>query len=385
MAFERDTVIFDYGFTPVENNFEGAAKVYYTDNSIDRTGQYEMGYKSNGVDLSGKVRSEGHITAFGLNYRDDSAYFTGKGSTQGFLPFPLVYNTIPDETIEILGVFYQDSWQMNDQLQASYGARWDDYNYTDKDGKKYSDDGFSPNVGLSYAVTEELDLNASYGKAFRGVTPIDLITANEGGIENGEDIVPEKATNAEFGFQYDNGQFFANGTYYKQKVRNVIGSSDGIRENLGELEVDGWDFAVGLREGNFTSSLGVSDSDPELNGADLTDNNIGLGTAFGRAWNANAEYRLPEKQIALGWTMILLEGYHSINPLAEKDGYDIHNFYLQWVTGTESNVVVTLAVNNAFDIQYVDQATSGYNSQLDRVAGLPERGRDIRLSTSIQF
>ncbi len=386
MEFQRDTAIFDYGFTPAEKDYEGAAKIYYTDNSIDRTGQYEMGYQSTGIDLTGKTRVEDHVTAFGLNYRDDSAYFTGKGQAQGFLPFPLVYNTIPDETIEIIGVFAQDSWQVSDTTQISYGLRFDDYNYEDKDGKKYSDNGLSPNAGVSFAVAKNFDINISYGQSFRGVTPIDLITANEGGVENAENIDPEKASNGEFGFQYDNGRFFANGTYYEQEIKDIIIADGSIRDNMGTLDVSGYDFAVGLREGNFTSSLGVSHSKPELNGNALVDTDFGLGSSFGRAWNANAEYLLPEKQVSFGWTMLILESYReSPNPLANKPGYDIHNFYAHWVTGPNGNVVVTLTVNNAFDIFYVDQASSGYNGQLQRVAGLPERGRDVRLSTSIQF
>ncbi len=44
-----------------------------------------------------------------------------------------------------------------------------------------------------------------------------------------------------------------------------------------------------------------------------------------------------------------------------------------------------VAVSNLFDEYYVDQATAGYNSQLQRVAGLPEAGRSLRLSASVQF
>lgn len=385
MEFARQTATLGYGFFSSARNIDLEAKLYQTDNSIDRANQYEMGYESLGFDLSNTAPYVDHSVSYGFNYRDDSAYFTGKGEARGFLPFPLTYETIPDETIEILGFFAQDEWQVTEQLQASFGLRWDEYEYFDKDGQTFKDSGFSPNLGISFAATEELDLNLSYGTAFRGVTPIDLITANEGGVTNHDSIDPEWAENVEVGFQYDNGTYFANGTLYKQTINDVIISS-GIRDNAGDLEVDGYDFSFGLRQGELTSSLGVSHSKPELDGVALVDTNFGLGSSYGRTWNANTSYAFPDQKLNIGWSLNLVEEYDdSPEPLAHKPSYVVHDFYAQWVTGENDNIAVTLTLDNAFDKYYVDQATAGYNGQLARVAGLAAPGRDIRLSTSVKF
>ncbi|MBD5781777.1 TonB-dependent receptor [Pelagicoccus sp. NFK12] len=396
MAFDRQTATLGYGYVASDRNVDLNAKLYHTDNSIDRTGQYEMGYESLGFDLSNSSAYGDHTVNYGLNYRDDTAYFTGKGQTtlrppfSNFLP-PLVYNTIPDETIEIFGFFAQDEWQVTNQVQASFGIRWDEYKYNDKDGQSFKDSGFSPNLGISFAATEELDLNVSYGTAFRGVTPIDLITANEGGVTNHDSMDPEWAQNAEIGFQYDNGTYFANGTLYKQRIEDVIltglpRGSATFRDNGGDLEVDGYDFTLGLRQGELTSSLGVSHSNPELNGQALVDTDFGLGSSYGRTWNVNTAYAFPDLKLNLGWSLNLVEKYdESPEPLAHKPSYSVHDFYAQWVTGEDENIAITLTIDNAFDKYYVDQATAGYNGQLARVAGLAAPGRDIRLSTSIKF
>lgn len=384
MNIGRQTTIVDYGFTPTDINFEGSAKLYVSEFEIDRPSQYEMGYKSLGLDLDGKSTFQNHNLVYGIDFRDDEASFTGKGAAQGFAG-SLVYQTIPDETIDIFGVYIQDSWQVNELIQLSFGARFDQYDYTDKDAKNYMDSGVSPNIGLSYQLTDDLDVNLSYGSAFRGVTPIDLITANEGSITNADEIDGETSENIELGFQYDNGTFFANGTLYQQKIDDVI-VSNGIRNNSGMLEVNGYDLALGVRYGSLSSSLGVSVSDPEFNDAPLIDTENGLGVGSGRTWNANVDYIFEPAHLSVGWTLNFVESYdESDEILAHKPSYAVHDFYLRWLTGKDGNIVLAVAISNAFDKYYVDQATSGYNSRLGRVAGLAEAGRNIKLSASYQF
>lgn len=385
MEIGRKTTSFDYTLFSSDQNLDLEAKLYHSDNSIDREGQYEMGYKSLGLDLQNRSQHGEHSIEFGFNYRDDTAYFTGKGQTQGFLPFPLVYETIPDETIEISGLFIQDEWQISEKLQASFGLRFDNYDYADKDGQNFNDTGFSPNLGISYAVTDSLDLNISYSGGFRGVTPIDLITANEGGITNAPDIDPETSQNFEFGFQYDNGQYFVNGTIYRQEINDVI-IADGVRDNGGDLEVDGYDFAFGLRHHDLRASIGGSYSNPELNGNPLLDTDFGIGSSYGRTWNANSDYVFSELNVRAGWSINYVESYtESTEPLAHKPSYIVHDFFVQWVTGENENISLTLTIDNAFDKYYFDQASTGYNGTLQRIAGLSEPGRDIKLSASIQF
>ena len=391
MEISRDTVTLSYEQRPGDAVAGAGSTLYYTDYSIDRTGQYEMGYSSLGLDAHNRSTLGDHALVYGFDYRRDEMSFTGKGtSTTPILP--ITYRTIPDEKVRIVGAYAQDEWRATDRIQLSGGVRYDHYDYTDKDGKRFKDDGLSPNLGASFKVVEGLRLNASYGFAFRGVTVIDAITSNEGGTTNAVAIDPEIAGNGEVGFQYVRGPFSLAGTVYRQEIKDVIGGSSP-RDNLGDLKTEGYDLTAAVTWGDFDASLAVSESDPELNGNNLVDTDFGLGSSYGRSWNAHAGYRLKPQRLSFGWSVNYVEEFDgapagasaAVRALFVKPSYVVHGAYVQWLPLPNERLVVTLTAVNLFDKYYVDQATSGYNSQLSRVAGLPESGRDVRASISYQF
>lgn len=387
MDISRNTTVFSY-FNELGDDLNTIkAKAYVSDFDIDREGQYSMGYKSFGLDLRNIAKYEDHTLEYGIDYRDDTATFTGGGSITGFAA-TLNYLTVPDETVEILGFFVQDDYQATEQLQITYGVRLDRYDYVDRNGLVFKDDGLSPNIGLSYNLAEGFDLNASYGRAFRGVTPLDVITANEGSMANDPNAEAETAENFELGFQYSTDIFFLNGTVYEQNIFDVLAdrNQDNLRGNEGDMKVTGYDISAGIVSGGFTGSIGVSDSDPEFNGAPLGDSDLGLGVAYGRTWNVNTSYNLPEQRLNFGWNLNFVERYDNVPAGApSKQSYAVHDLFLRWQPDEAGQWAVTLVLNNAFDKYYVNQATSGYNSRLGRVAGLAEAGFDARISTSFQF
>lgn len=387
----RETVTVSYAQSPNDPSRGAAATLYSSDLAIDRTGQYEMAYKSIGFDAHNRSVFDAHSLIYGLDYRDDRMSFTGKGASTGTV-LPITYRTIPDEKVRVAGLYAQDQWSATPQLQVTGGVRFDHYDYTDKDRKTYEDAGVSPNLGLSYQLLDGLRLNASYGFAFRGVTVIDAITANEGSTTNAASIDPEVAGNGEIGFEYTRGAFTVAGTAYRQKIRDVIGGTSP-RGNLGDLVTTGYDLSVGFRHRDFHGSVAVSEASPELNGQPLVDNDTGLGTAYGRTWNAVLGYELRPARIQFGWTIHYAEECDAAAATATpaqralflKPSYIVHGAYIQWLPLPDDRLVITLTAVNLFDKYYVDQATSGYNTQLARVAGLPESGRDLRLGASFRF
>ena len=389
MAFGRDTVTATYTQSPGDEDHGLSATAYFSDNTTDRAGQYNMGYASLGLDVRYDDSYAGgtHRVTYGADYRDDTLEFTGGGSITGFAR-PLNYVTIPDETVTILGAYVQDLWQATESVEVALGARFDNYDYTDKDGNSYSDTGVSPTAGVSVDLGEGFSLNASYGLAFRGPTVIDAITANEGTITNATIIDGEQATNGEIGLSYAHGPFTFAATVYRQEIDDVIVNSSldqpGFRGNGGKLKVNGYDLSAAARFGGFNASLAVSEADPELNGATLTDFSFGLGSAYGRAWTANFDYAFSEVPVRIGWSIDVVEGFDDVPAgFPAKDGYDIHGAFAEWRPNDRLTLVAS--VHNVFDIAYTDQATAGYNSQLQRSAGLPAAGRDFRLSASFRF
>jgi hemoglobin/transferrin/lactoferrin receptor protein len=387
MVFARDTFTATYVQSPDDDQHGFTATTYYTDNTTERSGQYDMGYLSRGLDVHYNTTYGDHRLTFGIDARDDTMSFTGGGSITGFAA-TLNYVTIPDETVQILGAYVQDLWQATDRIEIALGARFDDYDYTDKDGKNFADTGISPTAGVSLDLGAGFKLNGSYALAFRGPTVIDAITANEGTITNADIIKPEEATNAEAGLSYTHGAYTFAATVYRQEIDHVIVNSSlnqpGFRGNGGTLEVTGYDLSAAARFGGFNASLAVSESSPELNGTTLNDFDYGLGTAYGRTWTADFSYVFAQVPLRLGWTIDLVEDFDDVpTGTPAKEGYDIHGLTAVWQPTDRLTVAAT--VRNIFDKAYVDQATSGYNSRLQRIAGLPAPGRDLRLSASFRF
>src|SRR5690606_16353788 len=112
---------------------------------------------------------------------------------------------------------------------------------------------------------------------------------------------PEEADTFEGGIRFENDLIFASLTLYRQTIDDVIYAVGGVRDNGGELETTGYETTVGFHQNGWLGSLTVSEADPELNGETLSDNEIGLGTAYGRLWTAQLAYTVAPIDLDIGW------------------------------------------------------------------------------------
>lgn len=382
---DRDTFTINYEYNPIQEWLDIEGTAYYNNYRIDRKKQYEMGVESLGFDLRNTAVIEDHAITYGADYRHDETSFTGKGSVTGFAG-TLVYNTTPDEPLDVFGLFAQDNWQIAEPLLLSYGLRFDYYDFEDYTGQNFDDTHFSPNAMISYQVIDPLNVYVRYAQAFQGVTALDSITRSEGGTVNDPDAEGQTAQNIDLGVRYDSGNWFANGSVFQQTIDDVLATPAGVRTNSGKLESWGYTLEGGYHNGPFAASLAVVQSFPELNGEELNDNDLGLGTATGRAWNATLDYTFEQARLNLGWSAQFVESYDDTPAgIPGKDSYFVNNLYAQWRPLENHDLYLNLAVTNIFDEYYVDQATSGYNTQLARVAGLPAQGRGITISANYKF
>ncbi len=382
---DRDTFTAKYSYNPDSNWLNIESTGFYNNYRIDREDQYEMGLESYGFDIRNTSTVGDHSITYGSDYRHDVTSFTGNGSVSGFAG-SLTYVTTPDEPLDVFGLFAQDDWQVTDKLLLSYGLRFDSYDFEDYTGQKFDDMHVSPNAMVSYQLTDSFNAYVRYAQAFQGVTALDSITRSEGGTLNDPDADGQTAENIDLGFRYDQGNWFANGSIFRQTIDDVLATPDSLRTNAGELESWGYTLEGGYHDGPFAVSLSVVESFPELNGEELNDNDLGLGTATGRAWNATIDYTFEEARVRLGWSAQFVESYDDTpEGIPGKDSYFVNNLYAQWQPLESQDLFLNLAVTNIFDEYYVDQATSGYNAALDRVAGLPAAGRGITVSANYKF
>lgn len=79
----------------------------------------------------------------------------------------------------------------------------------------------------------------------------------------------------EIGFNYDNGTFSMNGSYFWQHIEDALGTtagrdnhmSDGTWQsilNAGKIKNHGYELNFGYHQGGFTARLGVADSKPRF-------------------------------------------------------------------------------------------------------------------------
>ena len=64
----------------------------------------------------------------------------------------------------------------------------------------------------------------------------------------------------------------------------------------------------------------------------------------------------------------------------QKAGYVLLDAYAQWLPTGRDDWSITLTVKNLLDHFHYDQTTYGYNPRWGSIAGLPEPGRDVRVT-----
>lgn len=380
----RDTAILNYGFNAPDNDWlDLDFTAYYTDNTSDfdyvdpALDNEHTSIESLGFDLRNTSRFAGHTVTYGLDYRHDDYHADGWATQSS----PNLYSG--KEDVDIFGVYLQDDWQIIEQLLFTFGARFDDYDYTDQFDQNFSDSSVSPNATLVYSPVECLDFHAGYSEAFRGVQPGEVYLNGSGPLpsfppstRNAPDMKPEKAENAELGVRYDNGSLFASASVFRTKINNVIPIVDNPRTNIGDLESDGYELMLGYRCNGFSARVGVSESNPSLDGQDIDVIN-GIAVATGTSWVAALDYTHPDWGISCGYDVRFVEELN--NDVISKKSYFIHGLYANWTPGFAPDLTLGVAVHNLFNKAYVDQA-SLYNG-----FGYEEPGRDVRFSATYRF
>ena len=173
-------------------------------------------------------------------------------------------------------------------------------------------------------------------------------------------------------------------------------------KNIGQLKTDGFEFKAAYWLENMQIIASYSNNDAELNGDTVEGyEHIGLANARGDTWGLNVNYSLSD-DIEFGWNFNYVEDLNNIEVLQRgvaigwidetqfinKDGYSVHDIYVQWQPLSSDTLTVNVAVQNLFNEQYRDHSSVGdYNNIAgwEGIAGLYEAGRDVRISLSYRF
>jgi hemoglobin/transferrin/lactoferrin receptor protein len=400
---QRETYTINYGFTPVNNPLiDLHVNVYNTDNSIEHmhvneenntSKIYHAVFDSKGIDIRNTSLIDQHKIVYGFDYRQDNAKLEDLGTS---------YLLEGKEEGTVFGVYAQDYFTINEQLMLSYGLRYDDYELIDDKQVKHTSNGFSPNINLTYAFSDNFSVYTGYAEAMRGQKVKELFVL--GYYTNEDGLSEETAQNYELGFKYMSDGLIVSADVYRSDildavstVKNLDGTSSSELKNVGDIKNIGFNVNVRYSWSDFSLGLGYSNSNPEweehinpiLDGQALSDQDWSIGTSVGTSWVFDFNYAI-HRDVELSWVSNFSERLTDAGvnvwdgeALPDKSGYAVHDLTAKWYVMGREDLSLNLAVKNIFDKFYYDHATYGTYGPID--SGIAEAGRDFRVTVAWQF
>lgn len=385
MDLERETITLNYDFNPVDNPWvDSRLTLFNTESELYQNGRFGPYYgcvESKGMDLRNTSVIGMHSVTYGFDYREDKT-----------LAGPETDKRQAEEKGQVKGVYIQDDIQLTEALLLTAGLRYDKYELEDNNGLELNESEVSHNIGLNFKVTETVNVFASYAEAFKGPMAQDSFKLD--GWVKDPNLKPEDADNTEAGIAYDNSRLFASAKLYKTNIGDLIADPIGrpnLYENVGDLESKGYVLEAGYRWDQLLASLSFHHNKAEVDNLDANAyDHGGIANSIGNTWTAKLDYQL-NPAWSFGWNGYFVERLKNVKTSQgelDKPSYGVHDIYAQWLPMQSQDLRVTLTVSNLFDKNYLDQATNADFSQFagfENIIGLPEPGRDVRLSVAWQF
>ena len=281
------------------------------------------------------------------------------------------------------------------------GLRYDHFDIKTHDGKSVSDGTVNPSFGVIWQPHEYWNLSASHNYASRSPRLYDAMRQHGRGnsiTSIADGTKAERARNTEIGFNYNNGSFAANGSYFWQKIKDAVAGPQqrhdaagnpiaGVREivNAGYIKNHGYELGASYRTGGLLAKVGVSHSKPRIydtHPENLLSANPEFAVQTGRTWTTSLSYRFQNPNLEIGWRGRYLQkasGSVLVRDKGEvkRKGYGVNDVFANWKPLGKDTLNVNFAVNNVFNKFYYPHSQRGET--------LPGIGRDVRLGVNYRF
>lgn len=283
------------------------------------------------------------------------------------------------------------------------GLRYDRFKVKTHDGKTVSSSSLNPSFGVIWQPHEYWSFSASHNYASRSPRLYDALQTHgkRGIISIADGTKAERARNTEIGFNYNDGTFAANGSYFWQTIKDALANpqnrhdSVAVREavNAGYIKNHGYELGASYRIGGLTAKVGVSHSKPrfyDTHPKKLLSANPEFGAQTGRTWTASLAYRFQNPNLEIGWRgRYVQKAVGSILVSGQKDhqgnlenvvrkGFGVNDVFANWKPLGKDTLNVNLSVNNVFNKFYYPHSQRWTNT-------LPGVGRDVRLGVNYKF
>lgn len=342
---------------------------------------------------------ENMLLKYGINYREQEIK-----PDQIFAKFKA--RGIGNQEKRDVGV-YAEAITSVDKMIFTTGLRYDHFNFTAMDGKKRSDGVVSPSVGIIYEPIQYLSLSASHNYATRSPRMHDaqLSHGNRGVVSIASHTKAEQARNTEIGFNYDNGTWGVEGSYFWQHIKNGLGTSTGRNNhlcdaptaqnanncfseimNVGTIKNSGYELAAFVNHQGLFGRVGVAYSKPQFHGERFNANRE-YAMRAGRTWTTTLGYRYQNIEVALHHRQVESLAAKDTFTLANatvtpsttgKPGYGITDVTFNWKPFSTDRMNVNFAINNIGNKKYVPHWQGGVNTP-------PGTGREYRVGVNYTF
>lgn len=342
--------------------------------------------------------AEKTLLKYGVNYRHQEikphAFLNSQyTNTDAALQSLVRGYSLTNPTKTDYGVYVEAIQDIGD-VTLTGGLRYDHFDVKTHDGKSVSDGKVNPSLGVIYQPIENLSFSASHNYASRSPRLYDaLLTHGRRGIVSIADgTVAERARNTEIGFNYNDGTFAANGSYFWQKISNAIanpqdrhGAAFKETANAGYIKNHGYELGASYRTGGLLAKVGVSHSKPRIydtHPKNLLSANPEFAVQTGRTWTTSLSYRFQNPNLEIGWRGRYLQkasGSVLVRDKGEvkRKGYGVNDIFANWKPLGKDTLNVNFAVNNVFNKFYYPHSQRGET--------LPGIGRDVRLGVNYRF
>lgn len=339
-----------------------------------------------------------HELTYGLDYltytteyKHDAIYIENGITTSG-------------EELTSTSVFVQDKVQLTDALFVTPGVRFD---HADLDSvmvdNTFSEVSFA--LAGEYYLNEDLVVKLSTTQLFKAPEIAEVfIGAGLNSTEN-QDIDAETGVNTEFAIAYQTElqsdvALNTGVTFFNTTIDDYIydyATEDWTPDNIGDMEITGAEFYLGVDSGALSANLTYSVAESELDAAAGYEKFEGarLDRQQGDTISGNVSYVLSNAGVKLNWEVLNVADVDNALDIdgasldKTKEGFTIHNVSAMWQPKFNNALSVVVGVDNVFDEYYASQSSRTGVSFHPRFGNLSltdyEPGRNVKATVSYTF
>ena len=199
---------------------------------------------------------------------DSGSASAGGTKAQTSVEFTSVLKSKTETEIEVNSIYFQDQWDVTDNIIVTLGGRYDDFDITLVDVKNSvtrtaTIEEFGPRGGIVFKPNSNSSLYASYSEAFLPRSGEQFKAMSDSASISD----PDEFENAEIGYKYDDGNTLFSIAFFEieaKRFERANLASDQTEER--NLESDGFEIAY---SGKLSDNITLAASYSEIEGTNL--------------------------------------------------------------------------------------------------------------------